>query len=162
MLSTFLPCWWIQKQILKKLTSLTYTNVKQQYSRAMELSIVALLTLCSFLAMVPSFSEALVTNTIHQKAPPCESGHDLLQTPLHSLHNYTGSCNVGSLITCYILMLVLTLSFFSLHNILSVCCRLLWTYVIRGFSPTLHKLFLNSLLHALHLFNSQRFSFLAY
>lgn len=143
------------------MTSLTYTNVKQQYNRAVELSIIALLTLCSFLAMVPSFSEALVTNTIHQKAPPCESGHDLLQTPPNSLHNYTASCNVGSLITCYILMLMLTLSFFLLYNILSVCCGLWWTYVVRGYSPTLHKQFLNSLLHALPLFNSRWFSFLA-
>lgn len=139
------------------MTSLTYTNVKQQYSRDVELSNIALLTLCSFLAMVPSFSEALVTNPIHQKAPPCESGHDLLQTPPYSLHNYTGSCNMGSLITSYILML----SFFLLHNILSVCCRLWWTYVVRGYSPTSHKLFLNSLQHAFYLFNSQWFSFLA-
>lgn len=105
------------------MTSLTYTIVKQKYSRAVELSIIALLTLCSFLAMVPSFTETLVTNNIHQKAPPCESGHDLLQTPPHSLHNYTGSCNIGSLITSYILRL--TLSFFLLYNILAVCCSLL-------------------------------------
>lgn len=131
MLATFLLCWWIQKQILTKMmTSLTHTNVKQQYSRAVELSIIALLTLCSFLAMVPSFYKALVTNTIHQKAPPCESGHDLLQTPPHSLHNYTGSCNVGSLRISHILMLVLTLSFFLLYNILSIWCRLWWTYVV--------------------------------
>lgn len=96
------------------MTSLTHTNVKQQCSTAVELSIIALLTLCSFLATVPSFYKALVTNTIHQKAPPCESGHDLLQTPPHSLHNYTGSCNVGSLLICHIIMLVLTLFLFTL------------------------------------------------
>lgn len=99
------------------MTSLTHTNMKQQYSRAMALFIIALLTLYSFLAMAPSFYKALVTNTIHQKAPPCECGHDLLQTPSHSVHNYTGSCNVGSLIICHILMLVLTLSFFLLYSI---------------------------------------------
>lgn len=78
--------------------------------------------------MMPSFYEALVTNTIHQKALLCESGHDLLQTPPHSLHNYTGSCNVGSLIISHILMLELTPSFF--YNIITVFLAQFITYNI--------------------------------
>lgn len=103
-------CWWVQKQIWWP----NWPTPACSNSKAGPWSflLLFLLTSCNFLAMMPSFYEAPVTNTIHQKALLCESGHDLLQTPPHSLHNYTGSCNVGSLIFSHILMLVLTPSFF--------------------------------------------------